>query len=238
MSEEKIEKSTPETESATGSPNWHEIKIDDVTGELQKVVNEMPEVVSDAVDAAEAKEQAIKKEQENIVDRKGRAFDPNLHASDPQTGKPLLTPTGRFKSLPKANTAGVNIPQSISAAQSATGQTKVVAQTLVGIFIQSGYGLFGDDWLPEKSKEFDEQQNLEKVTEVYCDNIGLTDLPPGLVLITAFAAYGLRRVNRPRVKSVREKVGEWLRLKTASVWVWYKNRYGKGIKNVKDEKSA
>lgn len=211
-------------EASDLDPNINnETNLSTVSGDkaLEELASDMPEVVPDAVEAAEQKEADIQKSSGGVVDNKGRAFDSSLHATGAD-GRPLLTPTGRFKriNLPKERT-GLIMPER---EQPVDQSYKVVAKTVVGIFIQCGYAVVGDEWLPEKSKEMDEEGNLVAVTEVYCASIGLKDLPPGLVCATAFCAYGLRRFTRPKTKSVVEKLTSGVKNFFVSMWLKFRGK--------------
>lgn len=207
--------------------------LTDGAPEIKKLVSQMPEVVEDAVQASEEKEKAQAQENLGYKDNKGRAFDPAIHAVNAD-GTPVMTPTGRFKQI-KPKASGVALPdlKAQDQTQGVSARHKAVAVTVVQVFIQTGFSIFGDDWLPEKSKEMNEEANLVEVTAVYCESIGLDDLPPGLVCATAFIAYGLRRFNKPRVKTIREKIGEWLHVKTTRLFLWLQNK--KGFKHARSD---
>lgn len=218
MTKENLENQPPEDDKTQP-----EQPVTDGSPEIKKLVSEMPGVVEDAVIASQQKEQTQQQENLGYKDNKGRPFDPAIHAVDAD-GRPVMTPTGRFKVVrPKA--PGVSLPET-EAQQAVNSQYKAVASTVVNIFIQVGFSVFGDDWLPEKSKEMNEEANLVEVTSKYCESIGLDDLPPGVVCATAFIAYGLRRFNKPRVKTVREKIGEWTKIKITALWLWFQNKRG------------
>lgn len=181
--------------------------------DLDDVVKEMPTPIPDAISAAQVKDRETAAQ---VRDPKGRVFDPAIHLSD-ASGNPILTPTGRFKlkmRIPKPG-SGLNMP--IETPQSS--EYAQVARTLVGLFVQTGYAVFGEDWLPEKSKEIDEETNLIKATEDYCASTGFKDLPPGVVISVAFIGYGLRRLNKPRVKSVIGSAIQWARTAATNIWL-------------------
>lgn len=196
-----------------------DVPVVDASKELEGMAGNMPEPVADAINAAHEKEKSIQQENQNFKDNKGRPFDPNSHAVD-KDGRPILTSTGRFKKVARAGGPSINIPTNEPVQDSVSADSKTVAITVVGMFIQTGYAFVGDEWLPEKSKEFDEEKNLVNVTAKYCDSIGLRDLPPGLVCATAFIAYGLRRVTRPKTKSVVQKLTEGFQQMVYKGWVF------------------
>jgi len=173
--------------------------------QLNDLASVMPDVVPEAVQAAADKDSAIEHEKAVTTDKKGKGFDSAIHAVD-KDGRPILTPTGRFSKIRLPKEKGLNIPTQESLAPDL--QYKAVAQTLVSLFIQSGFALVGDEWLPEKSKDMNEEANLVTVTESYCQSKGFSDLPAGVVVCVAFLAYGLRRVTRPRTKTMFQKFGE------------------------------
>lgn len=181
--------------------------------DLSEVAADMPQAIPDAIEAAKNKDA---QEAGQVKDPKGRVFDPSIHQAGPD-GQPLLTPTGRFRMkmrLPK--TGGINMPEMALPGQ----DYSLVAKTLVGLFIQTGYALVGDEWLPEKSKDMDEQANLEAATAAYCASTGFKDLPPGLVVAVAFVGYGLRRFGKPRTRSLIEKATAWAMNSLSNFWLW------------------
>jgi hypothetical protein len=206
-----------------GPKENQEIPVGDAAKELSEMASVMPEPVTDAIKAAHEKEQSIQQENQNVKDNKGRPFDPNVHATD-KDGRPILTTTGRFKKVSRAGGPSINIPVNESVQETVSRDSQTVAVTVVGMFIQCGYAFVGDEWLPEKSKDFDEEKNLINVTAKYCDSIGLRDLPPGLVCATAFIAYGLRRVTRPKTKTVVQKLTEGFQQMIYKGWVFITNK--------------
>ncbi len=191
--------------------------IVNVDKDLDDLVADMPQVVPDAVEAGLAKE-AQETEEKLFADKKGRTFDPNVHASGPD-GKPVYTPTGRFKMKLRLPQSGkVNLPDEKT--NSVPGEYRLVAQTIVSSFIQVGYAFVGDEWLPEKSKEIDEEANLVSATETYCASTGFRDLPPGLVVAVAFIGYGIKRFGKPKTKSLVDKATSWVKTKATNFWLW------------------
>ena len=196
--------------------------------DLDAVVSNMPTPIPDAIEAAQVKDAAASND---VKDPKGRLFDPAIHQTD-AAGKPLLTPTGRFKSkirLPK-QTTGINLP---TEQPLAVPEYRAVARTLVGLFIQTGYALVGDEWLPEKTKDQDEEQNLISATENYCASTGFRDLPPGIIIAVAFIGYGLRRIGKPRTRNLVEKSIVWVKTFATNTWI---KITGQKIKIVPTEK--
>lgn len=174
---------------------------------LNDLVSDMPQVVPDAVQAAQ---EAEKSEAEQIKDSKGDIFDPAIHAVG-EDGKPKLTPKkGQFakirlpkdKPVPSGMVSGPT-PQAITANQRAT------AIVISGVFIQTGCVIFGDEWQPEKTQKYDEKAYLIESTEEYLRVSGMETLPPWLLLVVAYGSYGLKRFTRPQTKTVLQKMGDW-----------------------------
>jgi hypothetical protein len=194
-------------------------KVVDDTKELHKLT-EMPEVVDDAVNASQKDETTSEAAGERFVDNKGREFDPSIHKTD-ENGKPVYTPTGRFRKITIPNKRQTITPDQaagLSPTGDVGGEYKLVARTLVGIFVQTGYAIVGEEWLPEKTKGMDEQANLEQVTESYCRSIEMQDLPPGVVVAVAYIGYGLRRFTKPKTKTVVQKVGASIKGFFGKLW--------------------
>jgi hypothetical protein len=174
---------------------------------LEALTSEMPGIVPEAVEAANEADQRSEAAA-SVVDKWGRPFDPAQHAAGPD-GKPIFTATGRFTKvkLPKDRgpASRVNVPDRAAIAQD---QNRRAAATVCAtMFIQTGMAVFGDEWAPEKSKEFDEQIYLVDATDEYFKMVGVADLPPWAVIIVAYGSYGLKRMARPRTKTIIQRMG-------------------------------
>jgi hypothetical protein len=196
---------------------------------IEEVTATMPEVVPDAVAAAAAKEQEVKVEQAKTYNAKGQAFDPTQHAVD-KDGKPILTPSGRFKKLSKpalALNTGAEQKQEQAQAQQADIQRMQCAKIAVGCFLQVTTGIFGDEWKPENVDGIDEGENLVICTNEYLRQFPDIDIPPGWLLAFALLNYCGRRIGKPKTQTKLEKIKNWFIAKWAGLVSWNAARKAK-----------
>jgi hypothetical protein len=196
---------------------------------IEEVASVMPDVVPDAVAAAAEKEKAVKSEAAKTYDSKGNLFEPSKHAVD-ASGKPILTPTGKFKKLPAAKQA-LNMPSgpaqpSIEDVKEAQSR-RACAEVATALFIQVGVALFGDEWQPVKTQEEDERGNLVIVTDEYLKTLGVINVPPWAVVVLAYSMYGIKRFQKPVTKSRIEKFKAWIASKWLGLLQWNATRKAK-----------
>lgn len=203
--------------------------------QLSNLVSEMPEVVPEAVQSAQEEiQQSQNPQYSHLTDRYGRTFDSNIHLVDEQ-GKPKLTRDNNIrirqgrKPSNKLNIPAEQQQQYIDEQRN----RRYFAEVTANIFIQSGVAVFGDEWQPEKTKEFDEQNNLVNVTDDYYKVTGIKEPPPWAVLLIAYGSYGLRRFSRPKTKTTLQKFGGWCKQTTGKFFTWIKRNKKKGEKNAR-----
>lgn len=210
MSREKLEKTNLSPDTAAP----------DTAAALESVASTMtpPNPDIDALpkltDAPETEEKA------------GAAFDATIHEVDGE-GKPVLTPTGRFKKKKGVGRVRLHVPDTDTAEQkkaaNAAAQRRMAASMVVDSFISSGVMVFGDEWLPEiqkvavDGKEFSisERESLIEATDLYMAAKNIQDIPPGLCLTLVVSSYCLKRVNKPKTREklsvivggIRGKIG-------------------------------
>ena len=253
MSNENKEKNeneeVEELKNNSSDENATDLPVKNAEKHLTEIVNDMPEVVPEAVDAGKEALAAQQKQDApagnnghdtaGLVDRYGRAFDANLHVVDETTKKPKLTSEGKLRV--KANRSPLkfsgqgtetkggpgplnqptaNAPQIDQAAM----KRRMAATVTATMFIQSGVAIFGDEWQPEKSREYNEQDGLIEATDEYFKVAGIVDMPPWLVLVVAYGSYGLKRMSKPRTQTVMAKMREAIWAKMVNFWLWLQNR--------------
>jgi hypothetical protein len=155
--------------------------------ELKNLVEDMPKVVPDAVEASQKKEDEAKKAQGEAVDNKGRKFDPKLHKFD-KDGNPIFTKTGRFTkklNIPEGSTAPA-APAVDLIAQEAK-EWAVLVVTLTAAFV-------AEEAQPTPA-EFERMQiGFEGVFRKY----GVLNMGCELVLATSMSAYMFPRLLNPK----------------------------------------
>jgi hypothetical protein len=161
-----------------------------------------------------------KKKYDGLKDRKGRAFDPNLHDVD-ENGDPILTTKGTLKML-KAGRPKKNIQSKLNTESSAPkvatssglvdqnnyNDARPAGVTSAHMLMTGGVMLFGDEWRPviDEKKGIDERANLEDAFTEYYASRGVKDMPASAVLITAILGYALPRFSKPKTQ---EKAKGW-----------------------------
>jgi hypothetical protein len=212
----------PETTKAIAEETPSPVPLESGDAHIEEVTAVMPEVVQDAVQAAADKEKELKVEASKTYDAKGNIFDPTKHAVDAQ-GRPILTPTGRFKKLTRAaaplNT-GVKEQAEDKAKQQAEVQRMQCAQIAVGCFLQVSTGIFGEEWKPEVVDGIDEHENLVICTNEYLKQFPDIDIPPGWLLAFALLNYCGRRIGKPKTQSKLQKIKSWFVSKWAGFVSW------------------
>ena len=170
-------------------PDKPSIKSDEK--ELKELVQNMPTVVPDAVEASQKKEEEVKKAQGEAVDRRGTKFDPKIHRTD-KDGNPILTPkTGKFSRK-------LNIPESATTqAQPAQAQVDLVAQEAKEwtVLIVTLTAAFVAEEAEPTPSEFQRMQiGLEGVFRKY----GTPAMGCEMVLASSVLAYMAPRLMNPK----------------------------------------
>ncbi len=200
---------------------------------LDEVASNMPDVVPDALKAAQDKQDEVNKLQSTYKDGKGRPFNPDIHEADPQTGAPKLTPSGRFKMKARQTLSkgGVNIPQQQNDVV-ADQRIKIAASKFADVFIITGISFFGDEWKPEKAGGIDERQMLIDANERWMIENGYVEPPAWIDLVMAYGLYSGKRLFQPVTKSRVQLL--WGKIKMSTTNLWLKIT-GKDFKVVKRE---
>lgn len=215
-----------------------EIKPDDIKdtvpvsesdSHIDEVTGVMPEVVPEAVQAAADKEKEVKADQSNTYDAKGRQFDPAIHAVD-KDGRPILTPTGRFKKLNRPasvlNTGAKE--QEADLLQKRIDLERLhIAKAGVAMFLQVTTAIFGDEWKPEVDNGIDEHENLVLCTDEWLKQYPDVKLSPGMTLLLAVGIYASKRLPKPKTQTRLQKIGAWFHSKFAGFVAWKKAKEAK-----------
>lgn len=152
-------------------------------------------------------------------DRLGRTFDPSLHQVDAE-GRPRLNRDGLLAQRVgrHGKTAQIRSERQIggedlkedaapAAAAKNAAQTHNMARMSSAFFINTGVGLFGDEWYPMKGKipntDFvvDEEAEMVGAFHDYFQAKGITDIPAGWALVMALSGYAAARLMKPKTQS-------------------------------------
>jgi len=203
----------------------HAQKNDD---NLEEVVNVMSAPNPDVTDREpdpepeEGLAPEINKDQEfeAVTDKYGRAFDPAIHVVD-TNGRPRINskngylsikagtpPPLQYERATKAETRAEAANEKSSTSvepdienKAARAKRRYVASVATSIFIKTGVGLFGEEWLPKKERGIDEQAELVDLWDEYLKAKGLEDLPPGVALALGLGGYAAMRLHLPQTRS-------------------------------------
>lgn len=160
-----------------------------------------------------------------------RVFNPEIHETSAD-GKPVLTPTGRYK-MKKGARARLIVPASDQSEEKAAAmkaaQRRMAASAVVDSFINTGVMIFGEEWLPETQIILDPatQKELGKIEEremliTSCDQYmaakGINDIPPGLCLTLVVSSYCLKRVQKPKTQARLAQIFGGLKGKIAAAF--------------------
>ena len=150
-------------------------------------------------------------------------FDPALHETD-ANGKPVLTPTGRFKKKPKG-AAGSTAKKSVlstgraESVQVPTASPEQIARAsgagAANLLIVMGMIVGGEEWQPRQNKDMDEKAMLEQAFGDYFAATGKMDIPPGWALCAAIGLYAAPRFTMPKTQSRFKRLKMWI----ASKWI-------------------
>lgn len=138
----------------------------------------------------------------NVKDKRGRAFDPAIHEID-ENGNPKLNRDGLLsiragRPSAKSETSG-NIetdPVLKTRANSAK-----LAKLATNTFFRLGYAIGGEEWLPIKTQEYDEESDLNSLFADYFNAKGLIELTPGWALLAGVGTYAGIRATQPKTQS-------------------------------------
>ena len=136
----------------------------------------------------------------------GEQYNPKTHKVSEKTGKIIKKGSGSSGSKSKISTsAQTPAPAQVDQTVSARATGKVAAALLINL----GVGVFGDEFIPEKSDQVDERAYLENAFGEYFIATGRTDLPPGWALAIAVGTYTLPRFTRPKTRSKLAALRDW-----------------------------
>lgn len=169
-------------------------------------------------------------------------FDPSIHEAD-ANGKPVMTPTGRFKKISK--NAGKDKPQRkshLSTGRQNQNETQVASPETIArtsgvgaanLVLAFGVIIGGDEWQPrvDSRNGLDEKAMLESAFGDYFVATGKQDLPPGWALVAALAMYAAPRFTMPKTQSRMQRIKTWAVQKYVA---WKMRKRGMSEKEITD----
>ena len=197
-----------DNENNNNKENEKSIGQSDLTNTLiQNVENAfIPDEVSNSIKENADDLENPKIDPENI-DTDGVVFDADLHATDKE-GNPSKTKTGKFRKKKGASKVATKDPQKVEAVVKRKQGLIMASNLAAGTFINVNCAIFGDEWLPEASEEYNEQEMLVRAFYDYMDAKEIEDFPPSVALAMALGSYSVRRLNKPTTKSRFQRLKE------------------------------
>lgn len=210
------------------------------------VIQRQTEEAAQPEETAPAATEAPKPAKKALTDRQGRAFDPALHEVMPN-GSPRINRDGyiagkpgrpgKFKQAhesrqePAPGDPAQASPQ-VQPDREATDRLHTAAFSSM-MFINLGVGIFGEEWLPIKSGDIDERQDLTNKFDAWYKTMGVSDLPPGVALALGLVGYAAIRLYKPNTQTrmkfimngIKNTVGKFF----GSIFGWFKKLF-KGAK--------
>lgn len=193
-------------------------EIDSIVGNLSE---SMPEVSEHAI--LEAQEQERKNQansEENVINNalppsgdsfaispSGEKYDPKTQKVSEKTGKIIKKSSGVSGS--KSKVVAKNTPPAAPTQANPEAAARATGKVAAAFLINLGVGVFGDEFLPEKTEVADERAYLENAFGEYFIATGRTELPPIWALSVAIGAYTLPRFTRPKTRSKLAAVRDW-----------------------------
>ncbi len=138
----------------------------------------------------------------------GVEYNPNTHEVSPKTGKVIKKRRGGANSASKVAVSSAS-PAGTASSQNDEGQARATGKFAAAALIGICSGVFGDEFQPEKTAQFDERAYLESAFGDYFVATGRTDLPPSMALIVAIGAYTIPRFTKPKTKSKLSAFKDW-----------------------------
>jgi hypothetical protein len=195
----------------------------DPPADVSAHVAEMSEPQEHAIEQQRARESVSNGE---AVDSGGATFDPSIHSVG-SDGKGIFTAKGlwrRRRGSVSSGASGVgNRQRSIVGTVGAAGAQPVADDSAkarsAGIaaaqtFLMLAGALGGPEWKPIINERENEQAQMEEAWGNYFVAKGVTDFPPGLVLVICCVGYSARRFTSPQdfpqTQSRAQRFKEWV----------------------------
>lgn len=165
------------------------------------LANNQPEVQPHAIAAEEAKESARKAEWAELRDADGMSFDPSIHVTE-SDGSPKVTTSGRLRKRPGRKTGSshgsLHKPDATASKQDSDQRANATAAATATV---DSVGMLGrmignEEWkfVKDDKQGIDERAaGIDAFTEYYVAR-GITDVPPGVMVLMWFMSYAGQRV--------------------------------------------
>jgi hypothetical protein len=212
---------------------------------LDGIADEMPQPQPHAIEAEENDQRAKAdqaRQHANKVDRHGNPFDPDIHVTD-ENGEPQLNAKGQLRMKPGRGSAkfkGRAEPGSKSSLHtpgasrgrasdgvgvaSAQGDPRAAGHLIAENIFALGQAIGGAEWAPLETWQpqvaqqygINERQQMREAWATYCERKGISDVPPGIMVVMVMGSYAAMRLNMPQTKSRFQRAKSWLYQKLAA----------------------
>lgn len=230
MSKKKSEKNEKNSMGTPTTKLPEKVEID-VTGTTKDVMGipkaeNVDSILDDVVGTQKPVDTEPLNQPDEIKDSADNYFNPEIHSTD-KDGSPSVTSTGKYRMKKGRKDTTIDDEQK-------SRQTAAVAST--NLFISIGVALFGDEWQPVTTSEFNEHLHLITAFDNYYASAGIISIPPSIALIVATGTYAIVRIPKPTTKKRLKIVKDSIVSKIKSLWPF--NRSKKSIPKItKDVKT-
>ena len=163
----------------------------------EQVLGIIDDIIENSPVISEGMENLNTDSTENLQDKNGNPFNPEIHRVD-ENNKPILNKNGTLKV--KYRKKVTNEPEQAMSNQNA-GQLFATYTVVIAT------SLFGEDFIPKKTKEIDEMSMLTKAYAEYFETKNIEDIPPGYVLLGSLSLYFLPRLMAKTAQaSIKTKI--------------------------------
>lgn len=220
-------------DTPTPAPDTADTTPGPAPGQLPEgLVGDMPDVQEHVVQAIEEDERKVEEATEAAKaerDASGNVFDPGRHATDDK-GRPLKTPTGRWKKIPGGASKGVKGklgspgPAQATPVEDPTAKARAAGAMLANTIMTACTVGIGDEWEPTEG----ERAGMEQAYGDLAVASGLEDVPPGLAAIVVTGMYVVPRLRKPKTKT-------WLQARWEAAKAWAQKRKAERAKREVDK---
>lgn len=211
--------------------------IDGVSGISDFVVKEPePEPIEPEPDKSAG---LNRKPETGKTDKYGNSFNPEIHQVN-KDGTPRINrkdgfismkagkwnrtykerPKSKIGRIPGSEPEGKPEPETIKETFKSGLTPQMAGKVAADHTFLIGMMLGGDEWRPMKDESIglDEAAFLTTAYANYFESMGITDIPPGWMLVIALSGYVLPRLTMPKTQTRLSRLTGWIKRKTGRVF--------------------
>lgn len=220
-----MENEQTQTETQKPEIESKESKATGVEQIANELVNEQPEVSAFVDEQEEKPEPDQGPDHSNLTDKYGRAFDPEIHVTN-DDGSPRINKGDGHVTIKKwikrpVTASKVKKPRPKSEKPEPKPEPKpfmppgIAGKVAADITFTIGVAVGGREWAPMKNDEMgvDELSFMQDAYANYFEAMGITDVPPGWVLVIALSSYVAPRLVLPKTQTRFSRAYSWIKAK-------------------------